>query len=775
MAMQLINRGSAPNADDGDDFWTGAGRINNNFVELYEARDGVITVGTAYTPGDDATALLVATAEAARDAGVPWRLRAGVTYKVSTGFTTWTDLYANGAKLIVGNSGETDPVLEVAPLDEEVETVSLSEANTWTLIKGSAFIPELAGQRGWTYTIDDADPDINRKGGAAIRKGQTFTVMTDDGQISTPLRVDFTQPFNVATVITRQRMSKQLIVDGLTVAVTSSEGTTGRDVLIQTTRSNTVFRNCAIFNETPLQIRQGFVHNSCDNIVYDNCYVDGLHVGSTNYGWNGNIATGVTFRDCRASGCRRDIDGHKCADYRVIGGNFPDGIGGHWLHGLYLSAWPKIGASNPNNPYCIQMAGSDLVGEADFQIDNGSVQAVKIRGDIFELSGRVELNAKWTIDNSGNQLGTASPDIYLVRLGGPNASYDTGRPIAMPNSVKITGSVTLIGDCNFTVHPLAISISASASSFPQPVEMTGRAQVDITLVNFPSTVGAGCSEPSYVGLPPVGVDYIRPQTSTGAGYDLSIKGIPDLRLYADAGTMDNLSQARAAITIDGLRTSFLTARYGGVKSLQLTNSARPGTVQISDGTNTPVGDEVIRFDDFARPAATNIAGGRYFLPHGHGTNTATFTVAADTLYLFAFDKTVDVDALAIEIVTGAAGAARAGIYWAGAKGAPYRLMAAATELVDTNSTGIKTMALPAAMRLSGKCFLGIVFSGTPTVRASTVSATMLHDTYGRSGFNSATADAYLTAALAYGALPINSPAVSAVATGSSLALAVRSA
>ena len=754
------------------------GTLADAVSDLYELADGVMTVGTAYTPGSDATTLLQAVATAARDLGLPWRLRASVSYTVLGKVTTWTDLHCNGAQILTTNAGQDylTPAIDVAPLDSDVESVTLTEANSWTLVKGSTYIPELAGQRGWTYTIDGGDVDIARDGANDIRQGQTFTVVTDDGQISTPLRVAFTQPFHASTVITRQRARRPIVIDGLNIRLTSSSGTTGRERLVSVRRDNTVLRNCSIFNETSLEILQGFVHERSEGIIYDNCSVDGQHVNATNYAWNGGLATDVTFRNCRASGGRRNIDAHRCADYRVIGGNYSDGIGGHWLHGLYLSSMPIIGASNPANPFCIHMSGSDIIGAARFMLDNGSRQAVKLRADIFELGGIVNLDGSdFRIDNSNNQIGASYSDVRLVRFGGQNASYDTGRPVSLPSSISIKGTVTLIGDCNFEVHALSVDVAATSTSFPQPIDLSGRGNIDLTLVGFPEEIGPACIDAGLVGAPPIRVTYVRNETSTGAGYDISIKGIPDLRLYAAAGTMDDVSQARASFHLQGVRRGVLTARYGAVKDLRLSDCAAPESIDITGGIHGRVGDEIIRFDDFGRPAASNIASGRYFLPTGHGTNTATFTVAADTLYLFAFDKTVDVDALAIDITTGAAGAARAGIYWAGPKGAPYLLMASAAELADTNSTGIKVMALPETLHLQGKCFIGVVFSGTPTIRASALSTAILHDTYGRGGLSSTTADAYLTAALTYGTLPVECPSVSAVATGSSLALAVRTA
>lgn len=738
---------------------------------------GILVPPATYVPGTDATAILQSVANAARDAAKPWALRGGVPYTVLGEVITYTDLDLNGGTILTRNSGQSGAAIKVAPIAADVQNVSLATANTWTLRKGSSYIPELAGQRGWTYTIDGGDVDIQRSTGSNRRQQQTFTVVTDDGQISTPLRVAFTQPFNVATVVTRQFQRAPVTVSNGAIRITSSTGSTAREKLVHTTRCNTKFVDISIFNEASLEILQGFVHDSCERVQYENCNVAGLHINATNYAWNGNIATDITYQHCHASGGRRNIDGHSCCDYRVIGGNYPDGIGAHWLHGLYLDGLPTIGASNSNNPYCIQMAGSDLIGAANFQLDNGSFQAVKIRGDIFELSGTVDLRGSvFTIDNSDNQIGAASPDVFLVRLGGPNSGYDTGRAIALPSSIDMTDiTVKLIGDCNFFIRPLVLGFAATDISFPQNVAYAGVVRLSPKLVDVPNAVVAGCSDAGYVGLPPIRVDYIRNQTSIGAGYDIRIDGIPHLRFYGDAGAVDSITDARAKVRVFDLESSIITARYGGVKSMKLARSAPPSIVQISDGTNGPVGDELFSFDEDARAPAANIAAGRYFFAQGHSSNTTTAAVASGTLYLFAFDKTVDIDALAFELTAGAAGSARAGIYSSDAKGRPYRLIEEAAPLADTNTTGIMALSLAAARRLTGRVWLAMLFSGTPTLRLTAVSAPMLNDTYGRGGFNTSTADAYLTATLAYGALPVNCPKGTAVAASTAPALAVRAA
>lgn len=739
----------------------------------------VITVPHTYVEGTDATAFLQAVADRARDLNCPWKLRNGVTYTILGTVYTYTDFDYSGAQVITTNAGQTGPVFSIAPMPGDVEAVPLATAETWTLNQGSAFVPELAGQRGWTYTIDSPLADILRTGGGNIRQGQTFTVISDDGQLSEPIHVAFTRPFAAGTNITRQRMRAPVRIRGGAIRIASSSGTTGRALVLHTSRSNSAFENCAIINETDLEILQGFVAEKCEMVTFDNTDTRGLKVNATNYGYNSNIATDLTYLNAKESGCRRGIDAHKSCNIRIISGTYPDGVGAHWYHRLTIDGGADIGCTNQNNPYNLHLAGSGLlIGEAKFRLDAGCYQGLKIRSDLFELAGPLDMGrAHFVIDNTDNQIGAVTSDVYILRLSGPNSNYDAGRPVSLPSLVDLSDvTIEVIGTTNFQIRLLTLGFGQVAAGFPQPLKIEGVARLSPKFVNVPALVQAGALDPAIVGLPAVRVDYVRNQTSTGAGYDIEMRmpGRP-VRLYGDTGTCDNPTAARADVRlIDAAAGSFITARYGAVRSFDMIRCGPPSTVQISDGTQAPLGDERFSFAADARPPATNIAANRYFFGQGHSSSTGTVAVAADTLYLFAFDKTLDLNALAIEITAGAAGACRAGIYSSDAKGRPYRLIASCAELTDTSATGIKDMALAAARRSQGKLFLAMIFSGTPTLRATAASAQLLNDCYGRGGFNTGTPDAYLTAALAYGALPVNCPATAAVAATTAPALAARS-
>lgn len=724
-----------------------------------------------YTPGDDATSFLQAVADAARDAGKPWSLRAGVTYTVLGEVTTYTDLDLNGGVIETTNAGQTVNLIKIEPHPDDVEAVALTIANTWTLAKGSAYIPELAGQRGWTYTIDGGDMNIRRSDGSIIRQGQTFTVVSDEGHISEPLHVAFTQPFHASTIITRQRNRPTITIENLAISVTESSGSDPRAAPVNIRRCNVVLKNISIFNNGVLQMRQGFSADNCENLVLENCSVDGLHVDQTNYAFNSNLTTGVTFINFRERGCRRGIDGNKSANYRIIGGNIPDGVGGHWLHGLYLSGEPHIGCFSGNNPGCITLAGGDVIGDAIFYLGGNGATVLRNRSDIMELSGVVDIGGLAILDNSGNQIGGRStPEARIIDLSQKyGASYDTGRTIEWPSTVDITRlSLRLIGAQNFSIPLLLYGFDSNLMA--QDVRYEGTIRVKPRLENIPPTITSGAK----AGEETIRVNYTIPPKATGGGCDVEVDGIPVPRMTFSGQSTSHPGEARAKLTVRNARPGAITTTYGAVKDVALINCAPPASVDVTS-SGTRVGDEDLRwFASAERPPAANIAASRIFLPDAHGPNTATVTIVPNQLYVFAMSATLDINALMMEVVTGDTGNIRSFLYSASpTRGRSYLLIEEANE-VGHSTAGFKTMVLAGTRRLRGPCFVGFICSGAPIVRATSVNAQMANQIYGRTTLNTNTADSHLIAALTYGTLPVSCPPLSA-SNATAPAIAVRTA
>lgn len=766
-----------------DDFWLGVrgagledARMTSAAVERYirnkllaDPIEGVLTVPATYVEGTDATALLQGIALAARALGRPWRLRAGVTYTVLGEVITWTDLDLGGCEILTTNAGQDFGVLRVDTAPGDLETVSLATANAWTLSKGAGRIPELAGQRGWTYVIDSAAPDIGRAGGDSIGQGQTFTVISDDGQISRPLCVAFTTPFANAS-ITRKRMRGPVTVSNGTIRVTSSSGASGRARLFTVSRPNTVIEDVFLVNDTELEAKQGFVHEKCERVTYVNSTPNGMHSVATNYGWNGNLATDVTFLNCNGAGCRRDIDAHRCCDYRIIGGNFPDGVGGHWLHGLYLSGMPTIGVANSVNAHNIHMSGSDIIGAANFLIDSPATHCVGVRGDLLELSGTVDLSGSiFTLDNTNDQIGAglgAGRTFELLALNQVNGgSYDALRPVELPSTIDMTDiTINVVGTLTFQIIILALGVGAGG--FTQPITYAGLARVRPKAPSVPMNVPSG----PIAGSASLRVNYTVTDSATGAGYDIDVDGIKRPQLWMGGKASPTPGPARARVTVHNADDGVYTLRYGAVQSFRKFRSKAPtGGYDFTSEGSVPVGDEIYRMVAEKRPQSLNLGGTRFHWPNGHAPSTTQTAVEANKLYGMYCDKTVKISALDIVIAAGAAGACRAGIYCASDNGRPLSLFREAAELLDTSTPGTKEMAFGESLFMEGAYWLVLLFSGTPTIYWSDANRWICQDVYGFNSFNSASYNCMLSVAQAYGPLPFGMPAMSPV-TGTSAPL-----
>lgn len=148
-----------------------------------------------------------------------------------------------------------------------------------------------------------------------------------------------------------------------------------------------------------------------------------------------------------------------------------------------------------------------------------------------------------------------------------------------------------------------------------------------------------------------------------------------------------------------------------------------------------------------------IGSGRYYTPDGFSTATNA-TTTADRLYCWQFTGIIQIDALVMEVVSGATGSTncRMGIYDTAASGRPGALIEEVTP-VSMAATGVQVSTL-AATRLIAKPIwvVGLTNSGTPNVRRASQFAGNQHQTYGRSAL-SASGTVCLYAAYSYASLP----------------------
>lgn len=537
----------------------------------------------------DASTSVVDWAAAANALRRPTHGTAGSSYNVSssTNVALRTPYTGNGARFVVPNNGQSAAVFSIESFAEDIETVSIETANTWTgLYEGSKRIPELV-DRDWAYFFTSTDAVIiNRAGGGSLSVGEAFSVVSDDGHISVPLVRDYTSPFTNINCA-RRKIRETITIDGLIVEYLDGGGETNRAVQIN--RPNTTLRNCHVFVSSG-RLQQGFVSIGTVGTVYERCSASGLQVNVTNYGFNSNYCASLKYVDCWASQCRRDIDAHAGKDIVIEGGIFPDGVGAHWANGLYVTG-AEIGAFTSASPNVITVSGSDVVATDCTLYLSIRGAAISMRADAPELAGVVAIKGGTVIiDDMDDQI--TSGFVSLVDLGA-SANYDAGRPVRRPSRLVVAPDrvVQLGASSDNVIYLASIGTAQSVAQFPQDVVFNGSVEVDVGSFDL----AGGSSLPS--GAARCQVNLIKPETATGPGMMVRVKNVPKLTLFANPANADaDQPDGRYDLTIENVpEVSNLIVRYGAIRRASFWNVNLESTL-TKTGAVPALGDEVIGFD-----------------------------------------------------------------------------------------------------------------------------------------------------------------------------------
>jgi hypothetical protein len=188
--------------------------------------------------------------------------------------------------------------------------------------------------------------------------------------------------------------------------VTSSNYNREKTILVE--RPYTTLEGCLIENEGAFPLDRGFTHYWTTSIIYQSCHAqdfDPTDAGSGQYGFDGYLSDDITFRNCSEGGCRRGIDSINCSNYVIDGGEFPDGIGGHWIEGMYVHGNAFLSSQHPGNLNVIHASGSDInIESARIQVTKDTGSVLRMRADYPELRGicRLGPGVDITIDETGD-------------------------------------------------------------------------------------------------------------------------------------------------------------------------------------------------------------------------------------------------------------------------------------------------------------------------------------------------------------------------------------
>lgn len=575
------------------------------------------------------TAALQAGLDTARDLGISWYLPPG-DYQTGP-LIAYTSGLADG-RLVIDNNPAYDYGLLVSPLDEDVEDLDLAFLNTLAIERGGNKLAALAPYYGYSICITNYGDEVPiiRTGGGTIRWIEPFVVSRPDGTVFPPFANTKTVATWVSSAIAKAiKIRNRVVLDGVDILI--EDGAGGMVAAHVTRRPNVTYRNCDVNSESVNEVLQGFTAEHGGNVVaYEKCRVNGLTVNQTNYGWNFS-ACSISLIDCEEMYCRRGQDAHGGKAITIVGGSFPDGIGGHWVNGLWAGSGVYL-ASQPNNTAPILAAGGDVrVDDAEIRLNPDQFSVMAMRGDLSEWRGAMSLqNSRITIDCSAS----LSTDRYLLALNFAPAAdgHNWGRTIFMPDLIQLKGNNIHQVGASFTGQLYAANVMGGNIADDNPGGISAGGLIDISgnswRLDSPLTTGDG-NQKLMFGLPKNANAW-----NAGEGYKIKIEDLPCLRVFSFCAATAAISTQRSDWYIDRVGTLQWGANFGAFREARL--GARTYTHKIGGGrpssgspNTAPVGDEIeIKTSDLFFQKSwnpTSIADGAY----GQITFTGCFGVTAE--------------------------------------------------------------------------------------------------------------------------------------------------
>lgn len=649
MTFQPINLGSQPNDYQGDPLRVGGQKINENFAEIYasaliDPNLAEVTATGTTTPrtlanwlddeinakavgaiGDglvDDTTSLQSMFDKARDAGKPWYLPKG-DYLVTAALNVYTSGRCDG-RIVVANTGQSWIPVQVMPLAADVTSIPLATVNAWTgIVKDATVNAEWASYYGSTLVFySDDETLLNRRNTTGFYFRDVVVIDDPVGTFYPPLMktksATWTAP-NAFVTATRNRAP--IVIDGLCVAFTSGSGEATGGILVQ--RSNTTLRSPSVINTSSGKVLQGVQIAYASGVTIYDGYVEGMNENTTNYAYNIGTAACVTLVNCREVFCRRGVDCQPGKKIRVIGGEYPDGVGAHWVSDFDVSL-AAIASDSPNTAP-IWVSGRDVsVHHNHILVRSDQFSCIGVRDDIFECAGNLRLESNnIMVDCSAS----ASTDRTLVSVvPGTSAAFDYGRQLKLPDYIAITGNKIRQLNASFTGRINCVNLLGTGST-TNPSGISGGGKIVIRDNAFDLEAGAlhGDSTPLVGGL------FLSKilAYNAGSGYEVLLDGLPSVQMYLWCDPAHSFtSTLRANVVSKNVGTMLWQGSYGaflhadlGADSINVFGTSRP-----SASFNTPIGDEIEVY--------------RSILDLSQGLGITTDATTARTLALVDAGKTI---------------------------------------------------------------------------------------------------------------------------------------
>lgn len=600
------------------------------------------------TGGFDNTSAFNAYFAACRDAMEEWFIPAG-DWRINGAVSIFTGGRCEG-NILMPNNGSIRNRLVVRPVaadlidKDQTGGLTLATVKSWTgCYRRSRKINGLTGRMGQYIFVNTVDQDMIKRSGQPWDFEEGFLVADNEGRLAHSLYADWNTAAwtQSGTALKVQIVRERISIAGLTVILfndgsgqPTASTPNATEAAVTVTRCNTDFVDCSVINRSGQQVFIGFSAMNACSVTYHSCYVQGLQIWKTNYGFSSGGCAGVSYVNCSEVFTRRGIDATKCKNISIVGGTFPSGVGAHWAWWMSVTG-ANLGGTNgvkssttggtDANASAVWVAGGGYTVEnCTIHLSDLGSAAVAMRSDLHELGDSVIIRGNTIV--FADAPGTSA---IFSTVGNPSG-FDAGRPVEMPRLVVISDNTVTAYGTDRIVQPYAAHDGSwTRTNTPYDIKVSQRLEIRnnqwsfLTNANEPLTDRLSDNVTSRIQLV-----YYKPAMLVGSGVEADLSGFPSLRVLVFA-----MPESDATVRASARFNARIEQVSGRLEIRRGPGAYRSITYDVSDvvvanaNSGVPsypvVGDETINSVDLSRlvvDAETASGTSTVLQPNGPETN-----------------------------------------------------------------------------------------------------------------------------------------------------------
>lgn len=506
----------------------------------------------------------------------------------------YTGMKCDG-ELLTTNAGQQYPAISIESLPSDRITIAYFDGSSQqppgipSWVNAAGFLgaagknKEAAFSPYYGYTISfltGSQKFVDRLGGGSLAFRDVYVVHDPDGSFYPAVAIPKSVTWAGLTALAYRNRQPVTVRD---LRVRAETGAGGRSGLIRCSRPNVTFDGGAAVNESGNVMNNLFAITGASGVLLEGVHVRGAGEDSLEYGFAIDRGIDITLLACTELFCRRGMDAHGGKEIKIVGGSYPDGVGGHWIEGLYVGGRAYLSSDLPNTAP-VHVAGRDVTIEnCKVLVRNDQAAVVNVRQDEFELRGAARV-----IGNDIEFDCTASTGSRrtIFNANTNSDTHDWGRKIYLPDLIEIEGNRIQQRGTSFTGGLSFVSILES--NFNPPVAGGKGLSAGGTLKISGNEVDA------EVALTPSIVISKRDSYVEG-GYGIAVEDQAAAQIYLHcSSTHGSLSTPRHDVDVRNVGTLTWNANYGAFRSASLgarTLSNAIGTGRPGGGYATALGDE----------------------------------------------------------------------------------------------------------------------------------------------------------------------------------------